>query len=66
MSTKQKAGLFLSSAALFLFSCVVPFLPSAGHMVNAVHFVMGLALGLGTALMIHAQFLNRRVLRSRS
>lgn len=55
----RKAGLLLTSAALILYSCVLPFLRRAGPVTVSAHFIMGLALGAGLALMI-GTFVKRR------
>jgi hypothetical protein len=56
----HKIGLLLTSLSLVIFSCVLPFLRSAGPVTNGAHFVMGLALGTGLAMMI-ATLIKRRL-----
>jgi hypothetical protein len=50
----RKVGLLLTSVALVIFSCVLPFLPRAGPVTIGAHFIMGLTLGTGLAIMISA------------
>jgi len=56
----QKIGLLLTSLSLVIFSCVLPFLRAAGPVANGTHFVMGLALGTGLAMII-ATLIKRRL-----
>jgi hypothetical protein len=56
----RKFGLLLTSLAVVIFNCVLPFLRPAGPVTNASHFVMGLALGTGLAMMIGALLKQRR------
>lgn len=58
----RKIGLLLTSVALVIFSCVLPFIRRAGPVAIGAHFIMGLALGTGLAMMIGS--LIKRRLRS--
>ena len=57
---KQKMGLLLTSIALVLYTCVLPFVTANRLLTYGIHFTVGLLLGVGITLTLVSYFAKQR------